>query len=109
MRGRLPAGASTQSLLGNVSELLSAMSHFVGVVTVPAREQFAFRHIDFVALDGSRLLVILVFADNEVQNRIIVTRRPYGPSEPEQIANFLTTHLAGPSPRAHTLALPPEP
>jgi len=105
MRGRLPAGSSTQSLLGNVSELLSAMSHFVGVVTVPAREQFAFRHIDFVALDGSRLLVILVFADNEVQNRIIVTRRPYGSSELEQIANFLNSHFAGRSLRDIRMAL----
>ena len=87
--------AGTQQLLGNVSELLSAMSHFVGVVTVPRREQFAFRHIDFVPLDPQRVLVILVFTDNEVQNRIVTTRRSYTPSELEQTANYLNTHFAG--------------
>lgn len=95
LRAQLPTGTGTQALLGNVSELLSAMTHFVGVVTVPGREQFAFRHIDFVALDSHRLLVILVFTDNEVQNRIIVTRRAYSGSELEHIANFLNANFAG--------------
>ena len=85
----------TQRLIGKVSELLSAMTHFVGLVTVPRRDQFALRHIDFVALAPERLLVILVFADNEVQNRVIHTRRAYTPSELEQTANYLNQHFAG--------------
>jgi heat-inducible transcriptional repressor len=98
--------AGTHQLLGNASELLSAMSHFVGVVTVPRREQFAFRHIDFVPLDPQRVLVILVFTDNEVQNRIVTTRRPYTPSELEQTANYLNSHFAGRSLREiHTSVL----
>jgi heat-inducible transcriptional repressor len=95
MRANLAAGAGTQALLSNTTELLSAMSQFVGVVTVPQRGQFAFRHIDFVPLDGQRVLVILVFTDNEVQNRIITPRRAYTPSELEQTANFLNAHFAG--------------
>lgn len=92
---QLPAQLGTQGLLSNVSEMLSAMSHFVGLVTVPRREQFALRHIDFVALEPSRVLVILVFTDNEVQNRIIATRRPYSGSELEQTANYLNAQFAG--------------
>jgi heat-inducible transcriptional repressor len=95
MRANLGAGAGTQALLSNTSELLSAMSQFVGVVTVPQRGQFAFRHIDFVPLDAQRVLVILVFTDNEVQNRIITPRRAYTPSELEQTANFLNSQFAG--------------
>lgn len=95
LRALLPAGAGTQALLSNTSELLSAMSQFVGVVTVPQRSQFAFRHIDFVPLDGQRILVILVFTDNEVQNRIISPRRTYSSSELEQTANYLNSHFAG--------------
>jgi heat-inducible transcriptional repressor len=95
IRANVLPSAGTQQLLGNVSELLSAMSHFVGVVTVPKREQFAFRHIDFVLLDPQRLLVILVFTDNEVQNRIVTMRRPYTPSELEQTANYLNSQFAG--------------
>jgi len=95
MRANLGAGFGTQALLSNTSELLSAMSQFVGVVTVPQRGQFAFRHIDFVPLDAQRVLVILVFTDNEVQNRIITTRRAYSPPELEQTANFLNANFAG--------------
>ena len=95
LRQELPAGSGTQALLGNASELLSAMSHFVGVVSVPRREQFAFRHIDFVPLDAGRVLAILVFADNDVQNRIIHTRRPYDAGELERVANYLNHHFAG--------------
>lgn len=95
LRAQVSPGAGTQALLNNASQLLSAMSHFVGVVTVPRREQFAFKHIDFVALDPQRVLVILVFTDHEVQNRIITTRRAYTPSELEQTANYLNAHFAG--------------
>ncbi len=71
------------------------MTHFVGVVTVPKREEFPFRQIDFVALGGTRVLVILVFADNEVQNRVVVTTKAYSPGELEQVANFLNANYAG--------------
>ena len=95
LRSELPSGAGTNSLLGSASELVSAMTHFVGVVSVPKREQFAFKHVDFVPLDGRRVLAILVFADNDVQNRILHTRRDYEPGELERTANYLNTHYAG--------------
>lgn len=95
LRSELPQGSGTQALLGSASELLSAMTHFVGVVSVPRREQFAFRRIDFVAIDGQRVLAILVFSDNEVQNRIIQTRRAFDAGELERAANYLNAHFAG--------------
>ncbi|MEZ0470156.1 heat-inducible transcriptional repressor HrcA [Luteimonas salinilitoris] len=95
LRTELPVGIGTQSLLGSASELVSAMTHFVGVVSVPRREQFAFRYIDFVAVDSQRVMAILVFADNEVQNRLIQTRRSYEPGELERVANYLNAHFAG--------------
>jgi heat-inducible transcriptional repressor len=95
LRNELPAGAGTQALLGNTSEVLSAMTHFVGMVSVPGRESFAFRQIEFVALDPQRVLAILVFADGEVQNRMVPVRRAFDPAELEQAANYLNTHFAG--------------
>lgn len=95
LRNELPAGSGTQALLGSASELLSAMTHFVGVVSVPKREQFAFRRIDFVPLDAQRVLAILVSADHDVQNRVIQTKRPYDGGELERVANYLNSHFAG--------------
>src|SRR5690606_39106022 len=95
MRGGLAPGGGTHSLLRRAAELASAMARFVGVVSVPRRERFAFRHIDFVAVDAQRVMAILVFADNEVQNRLIQTRRGYEPAELERVANYLNAHFAG--------------
>src|SRR5690606_28672680 len=95
LRSEITPTAGTQDLLNSVSGLLSAATRFVGLVTVPRREAFAFRHIDFVALDARRVLVILVFTDNEVQNRVIETARAYSPAELEQVANYLNAHYAG--------------
>jgi heat-inducible transcriptional repressor len=95
LRSELPGGGGAQALVNSASELVSAMTHFVGVVSVPRRGQFAFRHIDFVPLDGQRVMAILVFADHDVQNRIIQTRRAYEPAELERVANYLNTHFAG--------------
>ena len=92
-----------QALLGSTSELLSAMTHFVGMVSVPGRESFAFRQIEFVALDPQKVLAILVFADGEVQNRVVQVRRAFDPAELEQAANYLNAHFAG-QPLAHIRA-----
>lgn len=95
LRTGLPAGAGTQALLGSTSELLAAMTHFAGMVSVPKRESFTFRQIDFVLLDPQRVLAILVFSDGEVQNRVVQAGRAFSPSELEQAAYFLNAHFAG--------------
>lgn len=95
LRRELPTEAATPDLLGSASALLSQMTHFVGVVSVPRRDEFPFRQIDFVPLDGGRVLVILVFTDGQVQNRVIVPQRAYSASELEQIANFLNANFTG--------------
>lgn len=95
LRDELPTRSGTQALLGGASELLSAMTHFVGVVSVPRREQFVFRRIEFVPMDGERVLAILIFADGDVQNRIINVRRPFDSGELERVANYLNSGFAG--------------
>jgi len=96
LQRELPPGpTTTRDLLGNVSTLLSAMTRFAGVVTVPRQADFPLRHIDFVALPGAQVLVILVFTDNQVQNRIVQLAKPIGTSELEQAANYLNSHFAG--------------
>jgi heat-inducible transcriptional repressor len=90
-----PRPATTRDLLGNVSTLLSAMTRFAGVVTVPRQADFPLRHIDFVPLPEARVLVILVYADNQVQNRIVQLDRPLQGRELEQAANYINTHFIG--------------
>ncbi len=92
----LPPGTSTTiDLLGNASTLLSAMTRFAGVVTVPRQVDFPLRHIDFVPLPDARVLVILVFTDNQVQNRIVQLVKPLDSRELEEAANYLNAQFAG--------------
>ena len=96
LRSELPPGPTTTlDLLGNVSTLLSAMTHFAGVVTVPRQADFPLRHIDFVPLPDARVLVILVFTDNRVQNRIVQLAKALDSRELEQAANYLNSQFVG--------------
>ena len=89
-------GSGTQALLGSASELLSAMTHFVGVVSVPRREQFAFRHIDFVPLDGAaRAGDPGVRRQRGAEPHRRRRAAPYDAGELERVANYLNAHFAG--------------
>ncbi len=90
-----PQPESARDLLDSTSMLLSAVTHFVGVVTVPGHDDFPLRHIDFVPLPDRRVLVILVFVDNRVQNRIVQLSAPLSASELEQAANYFNAQFAG--------------
>jgi heat-inducible transcriptional repressor len=65
------------------------------LVMIPAAEQRALRQVEFLQLNDSRVLAILVVNDREVQNRIIKTARPYSPGELTEVANFLNSAFAG--------------
>ena len=83
-----------QRVIAQAAQLLSSLSHFVGVVTAPKRAS-VFHHIEFLRLGEKRLLVILVSPEGDVQNRVIFTARDYAPSELVEATNYLNTHYAG--------------
>ena len=83
-----------QRVIAQAAQLLSNLSHFVGVVTAPKRAS-VFHHIEFLRLGEKRVLVILVSPEGDVQNRVIFTTRDYPPSELIEATNYLNTHYAG--------------
>ena len=83
-----------QRVITQAAQVLSNLSHFVGVVTAP-RKLGVFRHIEFLRLAQRRVLVILVDADGDVQNRVVVTAREYTQSELVEATNYLNSHYAG--------------
>lgn len=95
LREPFPEMESTQHLINSASSLLSAVTRFVGLVTVPKRESFAFQYVDFVSLSGGRVLAVLVFSDGEVQNRILHPSTAFGPAELQRVANYLNDHYSG--------------
>lgn len=87
----------SSDLIASASNLLANFTQMAGIVTLPRRETIAFRHIEFLPLNGSRVLVILVTNEKEVHNRIIHTETPFSPSELQQAANFLNSVFEGKS------------
>jgi heat-inducible transcriptional repressor len=75
--------------------MISELTHFAGVVVAPRRQAPRIRQIEFLSLTETRILLIIVTAEGEVQNRILLTQRPYTPSELVEAANYLTQNFAG--------------
>ena len=87
--------AQPRQLIANASNLLSQLTHFAGVVVAPRRIAPSIRQIEFLKLADKRILLILVTADGDVQNRILITERTYSPGELTEAANYLNQHFAG--------------
>ena len=84
-----------QRILSHASQLLSALTHFAGVVVAPRRQLPSIRQIEFLNLSEKRILLIIVTSDGEVQNRILFTQRSYSPSELVEAANYLNQNCIG--------------
>ncbi|ACV33850.1 heat-inducible transcriptional repressor HrcA [Accumulibacter sp.] len=94
IEGQLFASQPRQ-LISNASHLLSGLSHFAGVVLSPRRLVPTIRQIEFVSLSEKRILLILVTADGDVQNRLLFPGRAYSPSELVTATNYLNQHFVG--------------
>lgn len=84
----------TGALLDRVSTALSHLTHGASVVLMPKQEA-PVRHIEFVTLAPDRALVILVFADGRVENRIFTPPLGQTPSSMREAANYLNAQAEG--------------
>ncbi|KAF0137995.1 MAG: heat-inducible transcriptional repressor [Xanthobacteraceae bacterium] len=90
-------GANDQdvaTLLDEVGAALSVITRGASVVLAPKREA-AIRHIEFVSLAADRALVVLVFADGQVENRVFAPPPGQTPSSMREAANFLNALAEG--------------
>ena len=83
-----------QRVVAAAAQVLSNLSNFAGVVMTPRRSE-VFKQVEFLRLSEKRVLLILVTPEGDVQNRIILTKRDYGPSELIEASNYLNSQFAG--------------
>jgi heat-inducible transcriptional repressor len=93
----LAAKDNPSDVIGTASRLLSELTQMAGVVTLPKRELLYLRHIEFLPLSNTRVLVIFVTNEQEVHNKIIITSKIFTPSELQQAANYLNSVYSGKS------------
>ena len=87
--------ADTPARMANqAAQTLSQLSHFAGIIATPKRSQ-VFGQIDFLQLSPTRILVVMVTPEGDVQNRLLQLEQPYTPSQLTQAANYLNSHFAG--------------
>lgn len=89
-----PAENDVATLLDHVSATLSGITRSASVVLAPKQEK-AIRHIEFVSLSPDRALVVLVFADGHVENRVFTPPPGQTPSSLREAANFLSAIADG--------------
>lgn len=95
LQGQLQAERDPGSLIQSTSSLLSGITQLTGVVSLPRRNPFSIRQIEFLKLSAKQVLAILVMDRNEVQNRIIQLDGEVDSSQLQQAANFLNERLIG--------------
>ena len=82
------------TMLDRIGSALSGVTHGASLVLAPKHEA-PIKHIEFVHLAQDRALVVLVFADGHVENRIFTPPPGQTPSSMREAANFLNALLEG--------------
>ena len=86
--------SDVSGLLDRVGSALSGVTQGASLVLTPKHEA-PIKHIEFVSLAQDRALVVLVFADGHVENRLFSPPPGQTPSSMREAANFLNALIEG--------------
>lgn len=92
---RLRRSGTVADVLGHASHELSRASHQIGFAIAPANATVRLTHIDFVNLDGPRVLVIVVATGGQVSHHVIETSERYDATSLAQAATYINREFAG--------------
>ncbi len=97
IESELEGESDVTAILDRVGSALSGVTQGASLVLAPKHEA-PIKHIEFVSLAQDRALVVLVFADGHVENRVFQPPTGQTPSSFREAANFLNSIIEG-----HTL------
>jgi heat-inducible transcriptional repressor len=83
------------TLMGAASHVLSEMSQQVGVVVRPKVEATVLKAVDFIPLEGRRVLCVVISTGGFIDNLVIETDEPTNRRDLIRISNYLTENFAG--------------
>jgi heat-inducible transcriptional repressor len=85
---------SVEEVLAQASQMLSGLSRGAGVVTT-AKGARRLKHIEFVRLEPTKALVVLVGEDGAVENRVLPLPPGLPASALTEASNYLNAHVRG--------------
>jgi heat-inducible transcriptional repressor len=95
VEARLRRAGTVEDLLSHVSQEVSRASHQVGFAIAP--DTTVLERLDFVPLDGGKLLIVVVAAGGHVTHKVIEPTETYEPGELREAANYLNHEFKGKS------------
>ncbi len=95
LKHELNPSRPSSDLIASASHLLTQVTAQAGIVTVPRPTAVQLRQIEFLPLSDSRVLVILVVNEREVQNRVIELSHPLTEAQLKSAADFINQRCAG--------------
>ncbi|HXJ38712.1 MAG TPA: heat-inducible transcriptional repressor HrcA [Bryobacteraceae bacterium] len=84
-------------LMENASHVLSELSENVGIVVWPSLAENRLKHIRFMRLPDSRILVVLVSTSNIVHDKVINLDEDFTQDELDRTARYLNVEFGGKS------------
>lgn len=95
IEARLRRAGTVGDLLEHASGEISRVSHHVGFAMAPASASVRLRHVDFVNLEGCRVLVIVVATGGQITHKVIESDAPIDHVMLMQAANYINQEFAG--------------
>ena len=86
--------ATLEQMLTEASQLLSGMSRGAGLV-VTSTNEVALKHIEFIQLEPTKALAVLVSQSGDVENRVVDLPAGTTASQLHEASNFLNAHIRG--------------
>lgn len=87
-------GKKLEDVLTEATQALSGLTHGAGLVVAPKLDR-AIRQIEFVGLDADQVLVVIVYEDGTIENRIFAAIRGLTPAALVEASNYLNNRLKG--------------
>jgi heat-inducible transcriptional repressor len=95
IEARLRKSGTVADLLEHASHELSRGSHHVGFVMAPASPTARLQHIDFVTVEGNRVLIVVVATGGHITHKVIEPEQRYDQTQLTQAANYINSEFAG--------------
>jgi len=88
------SGQTLEHMLTEASQMLSGMSRGAGLV-VATKNELALKHMEFIQLEPTKALAVLVSQSGDVENRVLDLPAGVTASQLHEASNFLNAHIRG--------------
>ncbi len=85
----------SEELMASAGQLLSDLTHQIGIVITPAIGETVVKAVNFLQLSGRKVLCVVVSSSGFIDNKVIETEEPLSREELTRISNYLTDNFGG--------------